>query len=609
MPALSFRNVTLDYAAGRSFVRALDGVTFDVGRGRITALVGESGSGKSALAYAAMGLLPRGAKLSGEIVLDDGKGPPVDLAALDPEGRAYRPMRGGRMGLVFQEPLSAFSPVHTVGSQIAEAARAHLDLSHALARAKAIDMLRLTGFPDPARGFDAYPFELSGGLRQRAMIAVALAADPGVLIADEPTTALDVTIQAQVLALIARLKDELGLSVLFITHDLGVVATLADDLVVLYRGKVMERGSADAVFAQSRHPYFAALRGANPGLRRRRARLTTVAGDVAPHEIRYGETPGRAREVRTSGETLIEVQGVTKQFSARRGGDGAKALDDVSLTIHQGESVGLVGESGSGKSTLARAIMRAVTPDSGRILFHYKGAAHDLAKLEGDMLGRYRRRVAYVFQDPYAALNPRLSIGETLTEPFAIHGLADGRGRAVRARELVDLVGLPRSALDRFPPAFSGGQRQRIAIARALALKPDLLILDEPTSALDVSVQAQILNLLADLKRELGFAYLFISHDLAVVEHVADRVVVMRRGRIVEEAPVETLFGAAAHPYTRALIASAPEADRALRLDLKAALARAGEDDGDAGPVVMKELSPGHRVAVPVEESADVHAA
>ncbi len=605
MPVLSFRDVSLTFP-GQPPVKALDAVSFDVGLGRITALVGESGSGKSALATATMGLLPQGAKLSGSILLDDAKGKPLDLATLSPADPAFRRVRGGRIGLVFQEPLSAFSPVHTVGSQIAEAARAHDDVSRRAARAAAIEMLRLTGFPDPARGFDAYPFELSGGLRQRAMIAAALAARPAVLIADEPTTALDVTIQAQVLALIQRLQGELGLSVLFITHDLGLVAALADDIVVLYRGRVMERGPADAVFAESRHPYFQALKGANPSLHRRAARLAVVSGaDDAAAAAGYAAQPARRRDRAAPGSPLIAAEHVSRIYIPRRGADPVRALSDVSLAIGHGESVGLVGESGSGKSTLARLFMRAEHPDQGRILFHAKGKGRDLKTLEGAHLARFRRRVAYVFQDPYAALNPRMTIRETLTEPFAIHRLAGRKGREVRARELIDLVGLPRAALDRFPPAFSGGQRQRIAIARALALRPELVILDEPTSALDVSVQAQILNLLGDLKKELGFAYLFISHDLAVVEHIADRVAVMRKGRIVEEAPAADLFRNAAHPYTRALIAAAPEADRANRLDLAAVAARAQGDTGYIDAPLI-EIAPGHRAAI---GAADVRAA
>lgn len=605
MPALSFSHVTLDFATGSGVTRALDDVSFDIGRGRTVALVGESGSGKSTLALAAMGLLPAHARLSGSILLDDGKGPAVDLAGLKPGSRAFRDIRGRRIGLCFQEPLSAFSPVHTVGTQIAEAAKAHGKLSHRAAQARALEMLHLTGFPDPKRGYASYPFELSGGLRQRAMIAVALAAGPEVLIADECTTALDVTIQAQILGLLDQLKHELGLSILFITHDLGVVATIADDLVVLYRGKVMERGPADAVFADSRHPYFTALKGANPGLRRKQARLTVLGGERDAEAARQylGTEP---KETGRTGTRLIDASDVTKAFATRRGARPAFALDDISLSIAHGESVGLVGESGSGKSTLAKVLMRAVTPDKGVITYHGKDGPQDVFQLTGEQLARYRRRVAYVFQDPYAALNPRMSIRDTLMEPFAIHRVADSHGRDVRARELIDIVGLPRAALDRHPPSFSGGQRQRIAIARALALKPDLLILDEPTSALDVSVQAQILNLLGDLRRELGCAYLFISHDLAVVEHIADRVAVMRRGRIVEEAPAEILFREAAHPYTRALIAAAPEADRRLRLDLKTAGARLPEHERSGALV---EIAPGHRAAMPTPKDDHADAA
>ena len=572
MPALSFRDVTLDFAAERGPVRALDGVSFDVGRGRTVALVGESGSGKSSLALAAMGLLPPDAKLGGAILLDDAKGPTLDLAALKPASRAFREVRGRRIGFVFQEPLSAFSPVHPVGAQIAEAARANGDGAKA-ARARAIEMLRLAGFPDPARGFDAYPFELSGGLRQRAMIAAALAGDPAILIADEPTTALDVTVQAQALALIDRLKRDMGLSVLFITHDLGVVASIADDLVVLNRGRVMERGTADGVFAQGGHPYFAALREASP-------RLATRAAATAPPP---------------APEPLIEARDIVKAFQTRRGGGAAKALDRVSLSIAHGESVGLVGESGSGKSTLAKIIMRAVEPDAGEVIFHHAGEARNLAGASAFTLARYRRRVAYVFQDPYAALNPRMSVRDTLVEPLLIHRAGNAATREARARELLDLVGLPVAALDRYPPAFSGGQRQRIAIARALALKPELVILDEPTSALDVSVQAQILDLLASLRRELDVAYLFISHDLAVVEQIADRVAVMRRGRIVEEGPAALVFADPRHAYTQALVAAAPEADRARRLDLAAFASPAPGEAPRDGALI--DIAPGRRIA------------
>jgi peptide/nickel transport system ATP-binding protein len=564
MPVLSVERFGLSFQTGRGSVRALDEVSFVAGQGRCVALVGESGSGKSALALAIMGLLPASARIeSGRLLFRDPEAGETDLARLKPGSRAYRSLRGGRIGLVFQEPLSAFSAVRPAGEQVLEAVRAHRACSRTEAKARVLDLFTRVGLGDPARVFAAYPFELSGGMRQRVMIAAALAGEPALLIADEPTTALDVTIQAQVLALIDRLKRELGLTILFITHDLGVVASIADDIVVLHKGRVMERGPAGAVFREGRHPYFRALQDANPVIAVRTGRLKALGGTPAATAAYTGRTLKPRGE--TSGTPLITVEAVSKRYAA------GLALDAVSLAIARGECLGLVGESGSGKTTLARAIMRAVAPDAGRVLFHRKSMPSDIAQLTGADLARYRRRVAYVFQDPYAALNPRHTVREILHEPFAIHRIGGPRTREERARELADLVGLPAGALDRHPPAFSGGQRQRIAIARALALRPELVILDEPTSALDVSVQAQILNLLADLRRELGIAMLFVSHDLAVVAHVAERVAVMWAGRLVEEGPVENVFGMPRHPYTAGLLAAAPAADRTQRLDLERA--------------------------------------
>ncbi len=607
MPILSVDDLSLAFAVPGGRVSALDRASFEVGRGRTVALVGESGSGKSALAQAVMGLLPGNARIEGGALRFDDRGRTVDLAALPASSPAWRSLRGGRIGLVFQEPLSAFSPVHTAGFQVAEAVRAHSGASRAEARARVLALFERVGLPDPARAFDAYPHELSGGMRQRAMIAAALAGEPDLLIADEPTTALDVTIQAQVLALLDRLKRDLGLSLLFITHDLGVVAGLADDVVALHRGRVVERGPAREVFKASRHPYFASLLAANPALGARAGRLATIAGE-ATGATAYAAGSTRRADVRDkAGDPLLVLDRVTKRFAPRRGAPAETAVAGVSLTIARGESVGLVGESGSGKTTLARLAMRALAPDDGAVYFVRRGRAADLKRLEGSELARYRRRVAYVFQDPYAALNPRMTVRETLAEPFVIHRLGGRRAREERARELLDLVRLPSSALDRHPPSFSGGQRQRIAIARALALRPELIVLDEPTSALDVSVQAQILNLLADIRAGLGVAFLFVSHDLAVVNHIAERVCVMRRGRIVEDGPREAVFGAPAHPYTQALVAAAPEADPDRPLDLT--LARAFQDPATWGPhfrvegderAVYSEVAgqPAHRVLV-----------
>ncbi len=608
MPILSVDDLSLAFAVPGGRVSALDRASFEVGRGRTVALVGESGSGKSALAQAVMGLLPGNARIEGGALRFDDRGRTVDLAALPASSPAWRSLRGGRIGLVFQEPLSAFSPVHTAGFQVAEAVRAHSGASRAEARARVLALFERVGLPDPARAFDAYPHELSGGMRQRAMIAAALAGEPDLLIADEPTTALDVTIQAQVLALLDRLKRDLGLSLLFITHDLGVVAGLADDVVALHRGRVVERGPAREVFKASRHPYFASLLAANPALGARAGRLATIAGE-ATGATAYAAGSTRRADVRDkAGDPLLVLDRVTKRFAPRRGAPAETAVAGVSLTIARGESVGLVGESGSGKTTLARLAMRALAPDEGAVYFVRRGRAADLKRLEGSELARYRPsrrlRLPGPLRRPQSAHDGARDAGRALRHPPPRR---PARAREERARELLDLVRLPSSALDRHPPSFSGGQRQRIAIARALALRPELIVLDEPTSALDVSVQAQILNLLADIRAGLGVAFLFVSHDLAVVNHIAERVCVMRRGRIVEDGPREAVFGAPAHPYTQALVAAAPEADPDRPLDLT--LARAFQDPATWGPhfrvegderAVYSEVAgqPAHRVLV-----------
>ncbi len=544
---ISNLGVTFDSERGR--IAALSGVSFSVPQGKTVALVGESGSGKSALAQAVMGLLPRNGRISsGAIRFTDPKtGVTTDLARLDPAAPAYRRIRGQAISLVFQEPMSAFSPLHTVGSQIADTLNAH-GVSGSLARTTTMAMLQLVGIPDPARAIDLYPFELSGGLRQRAMIAAALVARPPLVIADEPTTALDVTIQAQVLDLLKTLKAELGLSLLLITHDLGVVAQLADAVAVLYRGRLVEAGPVAEIFARGRHPYFRALHQAVP----------RVGGAVAVAPPADDARP------------MIVFEKVGKRFDARRaGGEATAALSGVSFTVNEGECFGLVGESGSGKSTAAKAILRAIVPDQGQVLVRdASGGLADVAALSGAALKAHRARVQYVFQDPYAALNPRLSVLETVTEPMIIHGRGTAAEQQARAVQLMADVGLDATALERYPHAFSGGQRQRIGIARALALDPKVLVLDEPTSALDVSVQAQVLDLLNRLKRERGLTYVFISHNLAVVENVASRVAVMCRGRVVEIAPSATLFRDPRHPYTRALMAAIPEPDPSRRLDL-----------------------------------------
>jgi peptide/nickel transport system ATP-binding protein len=463
---------------------------------------------------------------------------------------------------------------------LCESLRAHEQVTRAGALVQAEAMLARVGFDKPAEALHRYPFELSGGLRQRAMIAAALMCKPSLLIADEPTSALDVTVQALLLKLIRDLCDEFGMSVLLITHDLGVVATVADDVVVLYRGEVMERGSMRELLKAPLHPYLKALLRAGPTLTGPQSEMLTPLRPIAAPSEEFRKHWGRELGAGQAGQPLLTLDSIVKRFPVRANAFANKqaqqtstlAVNHISLSIRRGECLGLVGESGCGKTTLCRILMRIVSPDQGTIEFHDSDRVTNILSLNGGGLKRLRQRIQYVFQDPFSSLNPRQTIREILTEPFEIHGLGTSIERTTWASELITLVGLEPGMLDRFPNAFSGGQRQRIAIARALALRPDLLICDEPVSALDVSIQAQILNLLSDLKRSLGLTYLFVSHNLAVVRHIADRVAVMCSGRIVEQAPVETLFSDPRHPYTKALMAAAPEPDPDRKLDLKVLL-------------------------------------
>ena len=574
--------VYLDVDAG--LVKAVDGVSFRIPAGRTMALVGESGSGKSIVAQSIMGILPKVAHIEqGSIELRDPRNPGsvVDIAALDMDGEQMRSIRGGAISIIFQEPMTALSPLHTIGNQIGEALALHQrGIGKAERRTAVVEMLRLVGFPDPVRSEHAYPFELSGGLRQRAMIAMALVCRPALLIADEPTTALDVTIQAQILQLIQQLQRELQMAVMMITHDLGVVANMADEVVVLYQGKVMEAGTVHDVFDDPRHPYLKALLRAVPRFNMEPGeRLTPI------REIRVVNAPGARAQARTvaSAEApppMLSVRHLGKSFTTRKrslfGGKPAGetiAVDDVSFDVAPGECLGLVGESGCGKTTTARMILRAARPDRGEIVFTDRaGVSHDVLALQGPALFEYRRRVQFVFQDPFGSLNPRMTVHDIVSEPMVIHGIADADERFERVKELIALVGLDVRHLRRYPHSFSGGQRQRIGIARALALDPDLLICDEPVSALDVSVQAQVLNLLLDLGQVRKLTYLFISHNLAVVHYLADRIAVMCAGRLVELATPQDLFANPLHPYTRALLAAVPEPDLRRKLDFAALL-------------------------------------
>ncbi len=574
---LNVSGLEIEFHVTEGVVRAVDGVDFRVPAGRTVALVGESGSGKSVVSQAIMGILPKSAKIAGgSIVFNDPRdGSSTDLLKLDRDGPEMRRIRGGRISIIFQEPMTSLSPVHTIGDQVSEALFLHRDLTRNEGMELTAEMLRLVGFPDPTKALATYPFELSGGLRQRAMIAMALVCRPALLIADEPTTALDVTIQAQILKLMGDLQNELQMAVLMITHDLGVVANVADEIVVMYHGRVLERGTLQDIFRNPQHDYLRALLRAVPRFHMPPGQRLTPLREI---EHRTGHLLAEREEAPAPIDgPLLEVKGLTKTYALRKGGFSSGggttrflAVDDVSFFVERGECLGLVGESGCGKTTLSKMIMRALSPDSGEVLFNDGGTVVDLARLPEKDLLPFRRKIQFMFQDPFSSLNPRMTVFDIVSEPLLIHGIGDAAYRAEMVQELMALVGLDPRFLNRYPHSFSGGQRQRIGIARALALRPELLLCDEPVSALDVSVQAQILNLLKDLKQELGLTYIFISHNLAVVDYIADRIAVMCAGRLVETAPRARLFRRPLHPYTKALLSAVPEPDPSRRLDLGA---------------------------------------
>ena len=582
-PLLSVEDLSIRF--GASAPPVVEAVTFEVLPGQTVALVGESGSGKTLTGKALMGLLPRGAAVSAGRAVYAGREGPADLLGLG--AGAMRRLRGADISMIFQEPMSALSPLHRVGDQVAEVLRVHGIATGRAARARVLSMFEEVGLPDPERIWRSWPFELSGGLRQRAVIAMAMVAEPRLVVADEPTTALDVTTQATVLELLRRLGRDHDLSVILITHDLGVVASVADDAVVLSRGRVVERGPVETILTAPGHGYTRRLIAAAPSIPTRFARPAAHA------------------------DPILEVRGLSKTFVPEAGlfgpvGRALRAVEDFSLTLPRGHVAAVVGESGSGKSTAARMILRALAPDPGAEMrfFPRHGPPMDITALSGAGLTAFRRCCQMVFQDPFAALSPRMCVRDILTEPLAIHRLGGQAERRDRAARMMERVGLGREHLPRYPNAFSGGQRQRIAIARALMLEPELLVCDEPTSALDVSVQAEVLALLEELKGEMGLSYLFISHDLAVVARLADAVLVMRSGRVVERGPCAEVFGDPRHPYTRALIAACPEPEPGRALDLAAVAAGAGRPEdwpapyayaGEAAPALI-EIAPGHHV-------------
>jgi peptide/nickel transport system ATP-binding protein len=603
---LDIQDLKVELDAESGIVKAIDGMRLAIERGETFALVGESGCGKSMTALALMRLLPENGMVTAGTVTVQG----TDVLALPESG--MRAVRGGRIGMIFQEPATSLNPVMKVGDQIVEAIETHTKLRGAAARAKAIEWLGKVGIPEPERRIDEYPFRMSGGQKQRVMIAMTLASEPDFLIADEPTTALDVTIQAQILDLLKQLQKEQGMGLLLITHDLAVVAGMAHRVALMYAGQIIEVATAEDFFRAPKHPYARLLLRALPDTSKRGGTLAAIAGTVPPLWLEFsgcrfaprcdrafdachntrpelidlggrsvrcllyrdGLTPAAMAEVADApmtavaappgaGKTLLEVVDLSVRFPIRSGllqrARGAfTAVDGVSFAIRSGETLALVGESGCGKTTTGKAIVQLLRNQAligGKAMFD----GHDLFTLNGEALRAARSAIQIIFQDPFASLNPRMRVFDILEEGLqALRPELDAKARRATLERLVDQVGLRRDALLRYPHEFSGGQRQRIAIARALAVAPKLIVCDEPTSALDVSVQAQILNLLRQLQRELGVSYLFITHNIGVVEYIADHVVVMNRGRVEEAGPVRTVLEHPAHDYTRTLLAAVP---------------------------------------------------
>jgi ABC-type glutathione transport system ATPase component len=595
-PIAQVRNLRVEFETKGGTVVGVEDVSFEVGAGETVCIVGESGSGKSVSSLSLMRLVEFGGGeiAGGQLMFDRKEDEPIDLAKAD--SGLMRDIRGNEIGMIFQEPMTALNPVFTVERQLTEGLIKHKGMSKAQARERALELMRQVRIPEPERRLKQYPHELSGGMRQRIVIAIALACEPRILIADEPTSALDVTIQAEILALIDRLKRETGTSVMFITHDMAVVAQIADKVVVMYRGNKVEEGPVEQIFAKPQHPYTQALLAAVP-------KLGEMEGKALPEPMKLFNAPEGAPEPQPivgTDKVLLKVENLVTRFPVkggflRRTIANVHAVEDVSLEIKSGQTLSLVGESGCGKSTAGRSILRLVEPLSGKIDLD----GTDIMALSPSDLRKARQHMQMIFQDPFASLNPQMLLSHQVEEPMQNFGHMSASERNDRVAMLFDRVQLPRDFMGRYPHELSGGQRQRIAIARALALNPKLIIADEAVSALDVSVQAEVLNLMMELQSELGLSYLFISHDMAVVERVSHTVGVMYLGRIVEIGPRARIFENPHHPYTQALLKAVPIADPTKRkaekdLNFKPIPSPVHPVDYEPEPSEYAEVEPGH---------------
>nr|WP_217355707.1 ABC transporter ATP-binding protein [Ruegeria arenilitoris] len=593
-PIAQIRELRVEFQTKDGPVVGVEDVSFEVRPGETVCIVGESGSGKSVSSLSLMRLVEFGGGeiAGGQLIFDRNDGTELDLAKADQD--LMKQIRGNEIGMIFQEPMTALNPVFTVGRQLTEGLRIHKDMSKSQAEARALELLKQVRIPEPERRLKQYPHELSGGMRQRVVIAMAMACEPRLLIADEPTTALDVTIQAEILALMDRLKRETGTAVMFITHDMAVVAQMADRVVVMYRGNKVEEGTVTEIFENPEHDYTKALLAAVP-------KLGEMRGKSAPEPMKLLGVEGqKIAPIPGTEDVLLSVRNLTTRFPVkggilRRTISNVHAVEDVSFTLNRGQTLSLVGESGCGKSSAGRSILRLIEPMAGEISLD----GVDIMKLDQKGLRKARLDMQMIFQDPFASLNPQMQLVDQVAEPMRNYGVASGSELQDRVAQLFDKVHLPRSFMRRFPHEMSGGQRQRIAIARALALNPKLIIADEAVSALDVSVQAQVLNLMMELQSELGLSYLFISHDMAVVERVSHHVGVMYLGRIVELGPRARVFENPQHPYTQALMKAVPIADPNQRktekdLNFKPIPSPIHPIGYEPAPSEYREVEPGH---------------